>query len=261
LAYTEASQRDKDRVDLSSVPWVRAKLRGQTVFARCDDAGRLSASGGRVEVRYKPNDGRRYQAAATNLSGLDGTVLPDDFCGPAEAPAPRPERRGAGGATSKGRSASTDAGAPPPVTSDGSSLVAYTDGACSGNPGPAGLGVVLLDGSERLEIGEFLGTGTNNVAELTAILRALEATEGADKPLVIHTDSKYSIGVLTKGWKAKANVELIGRIRALLTSRSGIRFVYVPGHAGVPLNERADELARAAILTAKTTRQRTDGAP
>ena len=128
------------------------------------------------------------------------------------------------------------------------SWIAYTDGACTGNPGPAGSGtIVIAPGGKIHESYAYLGQGTNNIAELTAVLEALERTP-AGEALVLHTDSQYAIGVLTKGWKAKANVALIEKIRAALRGRK-VAFVYVPGHAGVPLNERADELAREAIKT------------
>ena len=70
-----------------------------------------------------------------------------------------------------------------------------------------------------------------------------------DRALLVHTDSQYSVGVLQKGWKAKANVELIQSIRQALGRRSRTRLVYTPGHAGVELNERADRLARMAVST------------
>jgi ribonuclease HI len=63
----------------------------------------------------------------------------------------------------------------------------------------------------------------------------------------VHTDSQYSIGVLTLGWKAKANQELVQRLRARLATLSDVRLIYVRGHAGVPLNERADALAVQAV--------------
>src|SRR4029078_13519287 len=125
----------------------------------------------------------------------------------------------------------------------------YADGACSGNPGPCGLGIVLVAPDGKIAEGyEYLGVGTNNIAELSGILRAAEIVPDGE-PAVVHTDSQYSIGVLTKGWKAKANQELIAGVKIALSRRSGWRIVYVPGHSGVPLNERAVELAREAVRT------------
>ena len=223
------------------MPWIRARLRDQLVYARANEDGSLRVEKGSVEVRYKPQDGRKYQASAANLKVTDATLLPDDTC--AEAAAVERSDRKAKVAKAK---------AAPVASAPAGSIVAYTDGACSGNPGPAGLGMVLISGEQRIELSEYLGTGTNNIAELTAVLRALERAGSPGTPLVIHTDSQYSIGVLTKGWKAKANADLVGSIRAALAARPGVRLVYVPGHAGVPLNERADELARLAISTRRT---------
>ncbi len=217
------------------MPWVRAKLRGQLVFARATEQGQLLSNGGRVEIRYKQNDGKLYRAAAANLEVASPEVLPDEACGEAEEVERGKKKRAASAATAAASSI-----APPP-----GSVVAYTDGACSGNPGPAGLGLVVLNGEQRVERFEYLGKATNNIAELTAILRALDEI-APDVPAVIHTDSQYAIGVLQKGWKAKANKELIAELRGALSGRP-VRLVYVPGHAGVPLNERADALARRAI--------------
>ena len=215
------------------------------MLARCSEAGALVSAGGRVEIRYKPTDGRAYQAAAGNLAVVSpAKVLPDDHCAPADAvPRTKEEKK-----VVAAKKATTSAAAIP-----ADAFVAYTDGACSGNPGPAGLGVVVTSPEgERHEASEYLGSATNNVAELTAILRAIEAV-APDRALVVHTDSQYAIGVLTKGWKAKANVELVAKTVALVKGRRGLRLVYVPGHAGVPLNERADELAREAIADIKAT--------
>jgi ribonuclease HI len=126
--------------------------------------------------------------------------------------------------------------------------IAYTDGACSGNPGPAGSGVVLISPKGKMHEGfEYLGTATNNVAELTAILKAVEWLPPSACAVVVHTDSQYAIGVIQKGWKPKVNQELVRRTKEAVEAR-GARLVYVPGHSGVPLNERADELAREAIV-------------
>jgi ribonuclease HI len=224
------------------MPWVEATLRGQRVLARTRADGALADEAGRVEIRYKPNDGRAYRAGVRNLEVAAGAPqLPDDACVPVDDAAPAaPAKKGAG----PRREAA-------PVPAD--AWVAYTDGACSGNPGPAGSGVVLIAPGGKLHEGlEYLGEATNNVAELTAILRAVEWVPAEAKTIVVHTDSQYAIGVLQKGWKAKANGELVARTKRLVQQR-GARLVYVPGHQGVALNERADELAREAI-TSRSTR-------
>jgi ribonuclease HI len=227
------------------MPWIEKKLRGAKVLARCDEAGELIAEGGRVEIRYKPHDGRAYRASPGNLKPIRGAgVLPDDHCGPAEPVAKK------GKAAKKAKKTKTKAAkdAAPPPHEEGAVIV-YADGACSGNPGPAGLGVVILDGDEERELSEYLGRGTNNIAELTAILRAATELAGREDPVRIYTDSKYSIGVLTQGWKAKKNPELIAAVKDALASLPDVKLHYVPGHAGHDLNERADRLAREAVET------------
>jgi ribonuclease HI len=125
-------------------------------------------------------------------------------------------------------------------------VIVYTDGACTGNPGPMGIGVVVVDGKERRELSEYLGVGTNNIAELTAIERALEISP-KDRTVVVHSDSAYALGLLGQSWKAKKNVELVARLRQLAAQFKDVRWVKVPGHSGVPENERCDVLARQAI--------------
>ena len=113
------------------MPWVEAELRGQRVLARARDDGSLATdTASRVEIRYKPGDSRAYRAAARNLVVADGAkLLSDDACPPAAAGAPS--------ARDQARKAQVP-DAPP------GAWIAYTDGACSGNPGPAGSGVVLV---------------------------------------------------------------------------------------------------------------------
>ena len=232
------------------MPWARALLRGQKVLAKARADGTLDAVAGRVEVRYKANDGRAYQAAARNLELVAGeTLLPDDACAPAEAAPAKTERPASSSSTSQGRKDAAAAKALAPGAVPAGAWTVYADGACSGNPGPCGLGIVLVAPDGKIAEGyEYLGVGTNNIAELTGILRAAEIVPDGE-PAVVHTDSQYSIGVLTKGWKAKANQVLIAGAKTALAKRTGWRLVYVPGHAGVPLNERADALAREAVRT------------
>jgi ribonuclease HI len=233
------------------MPWVRAQLHGQHVYARAQASGDLLVKGDRVEVCYRPDAPRLYTARASNVVIDEGaTVLPDDACGARvdtavtakHAASSRPAKRSV--STVAMRAAPKDA------------IIAYADGACSGNPGPAGLGVVVIDGPSRTEISESLGDATNNIAELVAIERVLDTVGDTARPLVIYTDSSYAVGVLVKGWKAKANVALIERLRQSLAKRPATRMVHVRGHAGVLLNERADELAREAVRTRTTRREK-----
>ena len=220
------------------------RLRNAEVLARCDETGELVASGGRVEVRYKPNDRRAYFASVSNLQPSRSTpqIEPDSFCGPAEA-VKRPSK-----------SSKDPASEPaPPERPDGDELLVYADGACSGNPGPAGVGVVAMWADQRRELSEYIGEATNNIAELTGILRALELAQELGRPLRLYTDSQYAIGVLTQGWKVRANKELVAKVQQALDSYPDAKLFYVRGHRGVRLNEQADELAVRAVQTKEST--------
>jgi ribonuclease HI len=107
--------------------------------------------------------------------------------------------------------------------------------------------VIVGDGERQREISEYLGEATNNIAELTAILRGLQAVSDPQRPVIIYSDSAYSIGLLSKNWKPKKNIELVGELRALCRKFSDLRFVKVLAHSGIPLNERVDQLATGAI--------------
>jgi ribonuclease HI len=222
------------------MPWKTMLLRGTRVFARVEADGQpIVGSDGRVEVRYKAQDTRAYRAAGRNLEVIaDEAILPDDACAPVmDAPKVKADRAQRVAATKHPEGA----------------IIVYADGACSGNPGPAGVGVVIQDERGRHELSHFLGEGTNNIAELTAVLEAAQAIEDHARPVRIHTDSKYAIGVLSLGWKAKANTELVERVRQALKPFKDLKLIHVPGHAGVVLNERADALAVQAVKSADTS--------
>ncbi len=125
----------------------------------------------------------------------------------------------------------------------------WTDGACSGNPGPGGsAAVIVVDGKDPLEVTGSLTNSTNNIAELTAIFMAVAFAENLDPDqITIYTDSKYCIGVLSKGWEAKKNTDLIRQIKDCMAKFANIKFVHVKGHAGNKHNERADELAKRML--------------
>jgi ribonuclease HI len=229
------------------MPWIRHRLRDADVWAKVDGRGALVTDAqGRVEIVYKATAGARvYRAGARNLAPTgDGSAIEIAVGEPA------PERAEAGTAgNSPARGARGGGGASPAVPPD--AIHVWTDGACEGNPGPAGLGVVIIDGKEHRELSEYLGHGTNNIAELMAIFRGLEAVADRARPVVVYSDSAYSIGLLSQNWKAKANQELVAKLRALTREFRDLRFVKVAGHAGIPLNERVDELARGAISRAR----------
>jgi ribonuclease HI len=218
-------------------------LRGARVLARANAQGELvKGPDGRVEVRYKPGDTRAYRAGERNLEPVaDAELLPDEACADVAGGQPSSKDKAAKKSAAAARVGQR-------VHAEGT-IIVYADGACSGNPGPAGVGVVVQDGAVRRELSQFLGQGTNNIAELTAILEAAAVIEDPTRPLRIHTDSKYAIGLLSQGWKAKANQDLVARVKQALKRFTDLELIYVPGHAGVVLNERADKLAVQAVKT------------
>lgn len=230
------------------MPWVSRLLRGDRVWARASTSGALVADGdGRVDIIYNQKGSKVYRAAARNLADdPQPQTLPDDVVqtGPAAGQATQLSLGGGGAAASSG--ASKRAAPRAPATPAVDPVIVYADGACSGNPGPAGIGIVFLDGPKRDEVSEYLGVGTNNIAELTAIIRALERAP-SDRTVIIHSDSAYALGLLGAGWKAKANQDLVAKMRSLAAGFRDLRLVKVAGHAGIVENERADALARDAV--------------
>lgn len=229
------------------MPWKRHRLRDAEVWAEVDAAGALiTDEAGRVAVVYKrePN-AKVYRASGRNLGAAADATIEPDLGGAAPAPAAKPGAHAAKPHAAPRAKANAPAKLGDRLPAD--AVHVWTDGACTGNPGPAGLGVVVLDGAGRKEHSEYLGHGTNNIAELTAVLRGLDLVGDPARPVLVYTDSSYAIGVLSMGWKAKANVELVAEIKDAIRRFADVRFVKVPGHAGVPENERCDELARTAI--------------
>ena len=140
----------------------------------------------------------------------------------------------------------------------GKPVVIYTDGACSGNPGPGGWGAILTWGDKCKELSGGEATTTNNRMELMAAISALEALTRPSR-VELHTDSVYLKDGITKwihGWKKNGwrtadkkpvkNADLWQALDAA-TARHSVRWHWVKGHAGHPENERCDELANEAI--------------
>jgi ribonuclease HI len=148
------------------------------------------------------------------------------------------------------------------VSEGGKRVTAYTDGACSGNPGPGGWGAILVYGDSVRELSGGEAHTTNNRMELTAACAALEALT---RPCAVDlfTDSQYVKGGITgwiHGWKRNGwktadrkpvkNADLWERLEAARI-RHDVTWHWVKGHAGHEMNERADELARSGMAPYK----------
>jgi len=135
----------------------------------------------------------------------------------------------------------------------------YTDGGCSGNPGPGAWAFVISRDEETTEGSGFERETTNNRRELTAVIRALETAAAIDGNITIHTDSQYVKNGITQwiknwernGWKTSSkepvkNQELWMRLKSLSDSRV-VDWKWLKGHAGHEQNERCDSLVQAEI--------------
>jgi len=137
-------------------------------------------------------------------------------------------------------------------------VIIYTDGACSGNPGPGGWGSVLMYKGHRRELSGGETDTTNNRMEMMAVIKALEMLKRPCN-ITLHTDSTYVMKGMTEwleGWKKRnwrtagrkpvKNVDLWQRLETAIDAHQ-VKWVWVKGHSGVPENERADFLATQAI--------------
>lgn len=135
----------------------------------------------------------------------------------------------------------------------------YTDGACSGNPGPGGWGAILMYGAKKKEISGGEVSTTNNRMELTAVIAGLKQLK-YPCAVEVYSDSAYTVNAFQEGWvsgwekggwrkadkKPVLNADLWQELLALVRTHQ-VTFHKVKGHADNPLNNRCDELARAAI--------------
>lgn len=151
------------------------------------------------------------------------------------------------------------------MPADRPQVALYTDGACSGNPGPGGWGVILRYQGREKELAGGEGNTTNNRMELTAIIKGLEALKQPCR-VAIYSDSRYIVDAINKGWlenwmahgwrrgpgakkgrgQPVLNVDLWQRLVELLAVHQ-VEFNWVRGHGGHPENERADRLAVSMI--------------
>jgi len=138
-------------------------------------------------------------------------------------------------------------------------VIIYTDGACSGNPGPGGWGAILMYKGAKKEISGGCKETTNNIMEITAVVEALKCLK-IESDVQVYSDSAYTVNAFNQGWiynwmkngwrtsnkEPVKNKELWQELYAL-TKKHKVEFIKVKGHADNEFNNRCDEMARDAI--------------
>lgn len=138
-------------------------------------------------------------------------------------------------------------------------VIIYTDGACSGNPGPGGWGAILMYKGAKKEISGGMKETTNNIMEVTAVIEALKCLK-VESDVQVYSDSAYTVNAFNQGWiynwmkngwktsgkDPVKNKELWQELYAL-TKKHKVEFIKVKGHADNEFNNRCDEMAREAI--------------
>ncbi len=139
-------------------------------------------------------------------------------------------------------------------------VIIYTDGACSGNPGPGGWGAILMYRGAKKEISGGMKNTTNNIMEITAVVEALKCLK-VESDVQVYSDSAYTVNAFKQGWiynwmkngwktankEPVKNKELWQELYAL-TKKHKVEFIKVKGHADNEFNNRCDEMARNEIL-------------
>ena len=141
----------------------------------------------------------------------------------------------------------------------GEKVIIYTDGACSGNPGPGGWGAILMYKDAKKEISGGMKETTNNIMEITAVIEALKCLK-VESDVQVYSDSAYTVNAFNQGWiynwmkngwktankEPVKNKELWQELYAL-TKKHKVEFMKVKGHADNEFNNRCDEMPREAI--------------
>lgn len=129
-------------------------------------------------------------------------------------------------------------------------ITLFTDGSALGNPGPGGWAVLLrTNGCDHLLSDSHPEPTTNNRMELTAVFQGLRLLDRPEAVTIV-TDSQYVCGVLSLGWKRKANLDLLAALDRMLAAHR-VTFQVVRGHSGHPENDRVDQAAQAAARVAR----------
>ena len=201
-----------------------------------DSKGAPQLKGDKVLIKYQLKQDYEYWVKKSNVRPLDSPPR-----NTADRSQKKTRRKKSAGNSTASQSATWD------DSELHNKICVFTDGASSGNPGPSGIGVLLRFGEHEKEISKFIGSATNNIAELKAIQAGLAALKNTDIPIRLFTDSNYAYGLLVLNWKPRKNQQLVDSIKKTMTKFKDLRIIKIKGHAGHPGNEKADHLATSAI--------------
>ena len=232
----------------NNINWKRMVFKKNKVWLATDQNQNPVVKNGKVLIKYQLDQDYEYWVLAENIKPIDSLHMEK------KSAKRKPKSASAGHRPKKKTKASPEEknGKTQPGTSLSETccddiIYIYTDGACSGNPGPSGIGVLLRFNKYEKEISRYIGIATNNIAELEAIRSGLLAVKNTDLPVRVFTDSRYAYGVLVQGWKARKNRDIIEALKKIILKFDNLKFIKVKGHEGVEGNERADVLATTAI--------------
>lgn len=223
---------DSSDISENTTLWKRMMFKKNKVWVAADNSGKPLVKNGKVLIKYQMKQEYEYWVHEKGVF----PITPDrEATGPCDSNTATPVKP----ASDRKRPKEHDMPA-------SGAIHVYTDGASSGNPGPAGIGVYIHYKGKEKEISRYIGIATNNVAELEAIRAGLLALKSRDKPVRVYTDSTYATGVLTLGWKIRKNIELVQRVKEIMNRFGNLTVIQVKGHAGDAGNELANRLAMRA---------------
>ncbi|WP_372368387.1 RNase H family protein [Candidatus Uabimicrobium sp. HlEnr_7] len=238
------------------MPWVRKKFKKCKVYTLVDAQGQIVIENNLAQIKYRNvEDDKVYNARLDDIQDIpeenktEQNKTEQNKTEQNKTEQNKTEQNKTEYSQKKDSSNNKDQPTTPGSVTQ--QIEIYTDGACTGNPGPAGIGVFFSYGAHKKEISEYIGHATNNIAELKAIKKALESLKNNQHPVTIFTDSQYALSVLNGAYKAKKNKELIKSIQEIMKNFKYLQMKKVAGHAGIPGNEKADQLAVAAIENSK----------
>ncbi len=210
--------------------WMRMRFKNNKIWVAVDENRQPIVENKKVRIKYQLDQDYTYWVYETGVTAIGS----------------RPDSPKTGNRHDRGPHQTASMSPDHPETIPKNAICIYTDGASSGNPGPGGIGVYLQHGSHEKKISRHIGHATNNVAELEAIKVGLLAVKNVKLPVRMFTDSRYALGVLSLGWKARINQKLIQEIQTIMKRFADLKLIKVKGHSGQEGNEIANQLATAS---------------